>query len=390
VRIDASLVERLLYEPESNELDFKRDQYQFIGAEDDKKSELLKDILAFGNSWRRSDAFILIGVEEVKGGKGKLTGLGPDDLDDAKIQQFVNSKTQRPVSFSYQVLELDQRLVGVIHIPLQSRPLYLRKDFGKLRKGVVYVRRGSATDEADPHEISRMGSDAVLTTGAEPKLSVDLGDAQRGTLSGGALSVVVLNLEIPEEEIPDYSEASKPFSLDYLSTVNPNFFRELVEYVQVTERVQGFNVAVENNGDVVAHGVRVIFETEDSTGKIIFRRKKPAYPEAKRFAYPVQHLSMPHMRVPEMEIERVGTTWRIEVPIGKVQAKDRVWYRSKLYIGAHEGVSFALRARIFADNLSSPVEGELKLDVASTTQKVDLATVLAIEEKRLSATYQQG
>jgi len=391
VRIDASLVERLLFEPESNELDFKREQYQFIGADDNKKSELLKDILAFANSWRRSDAFILIGVEEVKGGKGRLTGLSRDDLDDATIQQFVNSKTQRPVSFSYRLLELDQRLVGVIHIPIQSRPLYLMKDFGRLKSRVVYVRRGSATDQADPDEVSRMGSDAILATGAEPRLSVDLGDARSGTLAGGVVSIVVLNLEIPEEgEIPDYKEAGKAaITLDYLTHANRNFYRELAKYVRETEQVRGFNVAVENSGDVVANGVRVIFETEDSAGRVIFKRRKPAYPEAKQLGYLLPQVAIPHARGPEIEIERAGAIWRIEIPIGKIQAKDRVWRRSRLYIGARESIDFTLHARVFADNLSSPMVGEVKVDVSSTTQRVDLATVLAIDEKRRIAMYQQ-
>ena len=41
------LFESLLHEEESSSLDFKRDQYPFVGASDDDKSELLKDILAF-------------------------------------------------------------------------------------------------------------------------------------------------------------------------------------------------------------------------------------------------------------------------------------------------------------------------------------------------------
>ena len=31
------------------------------------KSDLLKDVLAFVNSWRRTTAYVLIGVREVKG-----------------------------------------------------------------------------------------------------------------------------------------------------------------------------------------------------------------------------------------------------------------------------------------------------------------------------------
>jgi predicted HTH transcriptional regulator len=93
-------IESLLYEDESPTLDFKKEQYLFNKATDIQKSELLKDILAFANAWRRADAYILIGVEEVKGKKSNVIGIN-DDLDDASLQQFVNSKTQRPITFEY-------------------------------------------------------------------------------------------------------------------------------------------------------------------------------------------------------------------------------------------------------------------------------------------------
>ena len=57
--IDKALIDILLYGEEGVDLDFKRDQYKFTQASDDEKGELLKDIIAFANSWRRSDAFIL-------------------------------------------------------------------------------------------------------------------------------------------------------------------------------------------------------------------------------------------------------------------------------------------------------------------------------------------
>lgn len=46
-------IERLLYSGESDELDFKRDQYTLMN--NDEKCELIKDILAFANSWRKDN-----------------------------------------------------------------------------------------------------------------------------------------------------------------------------------------------------------------------------------------------------------------------------------------------------------------------------------------------
>lgn len=148
-------LQSLLYEEESDVLDFKRDQYKFINCSDFEKAELLKDILAFCNAWRRTDAFILIGVEEIKGGESKVVGM-TDALDDGQIQQFVNGKTQRPVNFSYKNLPFKGKRIAVIQIPVQERPIYLKKDYGSLKANVVYLRRGSSTTEATPDEIVKM------------------------------------------------------------------------------------------------------------------------------------------------------------------------------------------------------------------------------------------
>src|SRR2546426_7301047 len=75
VKMNDAQFERLLYEEESNTLDFKKEQYRFAKASDDEKSELLKDILGFANAWRRSEAYILIGVENVRGGRGNVVDI---------------------------------------------------------------------------------------------------------------------------------------------------------------------------------------------------------------------------------------------------------------------------------------------------------------------------
>ena len=150
-------MEELLNESESSSLDFKRDQYAFEHATDEQKGELLKDVLAFTNAWRRTDAYILIGIEEVKGARSSVVGI-TSHFDDAKIQQFVNSKTNRPVTFSYKTTTFEGVQIGIFHIPIQDRPIYINKKFGNLEANKVYIRRGSSTDFASPDEIAKIGS----------------------------------------------------------------------------------------------------------------------------------------------------------------------------------------------------------------------------------------
>ena len=160
--------EQLLFEEESPTLDFKRDQYLFAKATEEEKSELLKDILGMANAWRRSEAFILIGVEDVRGGRSIVYGIAAaDHLADHSLQQFVNNLTNRPVRFGYEAFGFEGKQIGIIRVEQQPRPFYLKRDFGKLKKNEVYVRRGSSTDATKPatiDEIAQMGhgSEVVL------------------------------------------------------------------------------------------------------------------------------------------------------------------------------------------------------------------------------------
>lgn len=173
--MDATLFERLLYEEESTTLDFKKEQYRFVKASDHEKSELLKDILGFTNAWRRSEAYILIGVEDVRGGRGNVVGiLASDHLDDHSLQQFVNNLTNRPVRFHYEAFGFEGKQVGIIRIEEQARPIYLKHDYGKLQKEKVYIRRGSSTDPTKPASIEEIAQMGAANVGKGDSLEPDV------------------------------------------------------------------------------------------------------------------------------------------------------------------------------------------------------------------------
>ena len=121
------------------------------------RSELVKDILAMANASRQVTAFILIGVEEIKGGRSRIVGV-QNHLDDANLHQLINSKTQRPVKFSYSSFSYKGSDIGVIEIPVQDRFFYLTQDYGNVRENVVYVRDGSSTRVASLDEVIEMST----------------------------------------------------------------------------------------------------------------------------------------------------------------------------------------------------------------------------------------
>lgn len=151
----------LLHRSESESLDFKRDAYPFSGATDDVKSELLKDVIAFANARRDSDAWIIIGVEEENGRVKRIPGAAIT-LRDHDVQQFINSKTNRRIDFNIEILSHAGVSLTIIKIwKVQARPIFLLQDFGRLKKEIVYIRRGSSTGEASLDEVADMGREEV-------------------------------------------------------------------------------------------------------------------------------------------------------------------------------------------------------------------------------------
>lgn len=157
--LSQSLLEELRFKGEGSDLDYKAERYRFAQASDDEKSEMLKDILAFANAHREGPAYILLGFKENAPHPAEVSGLPPEGaIDDSRLQEFVNSKLNAKLEFRYEEGLLGDRQIAVISIPKQRRPLYLKRDYGRLKKNTVYVRRGSATGIAEPDEIAHMGT----------------------------------------------------------------------------------------------------------------------------------------------------------------------------------------------------------------------------------------
>lgn len=380
MHIDDTSVEALLWQEESEVLDVKREQYKFINASDDEKSELLKDVLAFVNAWRHSDAFILTGVKEVKGARSEAVGIS-ELLDDAALQQFVNSKTHRPVVFSYKNITFEGKKLGVVHIPVQERPLYLTKDFGRLRGQTVYVRRGSATDIASPDEISRMGIQPQLGRN-NPQLEVFFADPRTRSRLPDTQAMNSLALTcLDQSSIPDYTEGNLgPFATVHSLFINHDYYRELVEYTQISRLVLPFYLAVANSGSLTANDVRLEIRIDQGAGEILVLDAYN-YPEVPKQQRDISSLTKVPSAIANHDIQArtIGDQWLVEARTKKVQPRATHWVESPFYLGAIQTCRVPLKISIFSDDLSAPVDRELFVDITAEQRHVDLQDVLKLE-----------
>ncbi len=332
--MDKGLFERLLYEEESHTLDFKTEQYQFVKATDEEKSELLKDILGFANAFRRSEAFILIGVQEVRGARSDVIGIpAVDHLDDHSLQQFVNNLTNRPVQFHYGAFGYDGKQVGIIRIEEQPRPVYLKRDYGALKKNEVYVRRGSSTDPtkpASPDEIALMGQGS---TPQPPELVVEFAETNRDDSLGSRIAWDAEFCRMPPwESIPDLTtgKPSTPLekivvSIDPPYLLNEKYYRELAYYELIRRLSRPVRLVVRNLGQVLAGSVRTEITIPKESGAMVLPDSRmPTPPIKRRFLYEaldtistIQNAS--YRSSEDLSISENDDRYRIEMDCGDIQ-----------------------------------------------------------------------
>jgi hypothetical protein len=388
LKMNNELFERLLYEEENTTLDFKKEQYRFAKATDDEKSELLKDILGFANAWRRSEAYILIGVEDVRGGRGNVVGIpATDHLDDHSLQQFVNNLTNQPVRFHYEAFGFEGKQVGIISIDERTRPIYLKKDYGKLVKEKVYVRRGSATDPTKPASLEEIAQMRVGSGQPDAELLVEFAHVERDDVLGTNISWDAEFCEMPPmERIPDLSNprhqhlfinALSAVQFNPMNLLNRDFFRELAYFEFARRLFRPVRLVVRNVGQVAANNVRAELTVPTNIGVIVEDASELPDPPKRHADFPnssVMKSLRPasHRNSGDVGIHRNDERFRVEIDCGDLQPGRRVW-SDVFYIGKGSSGDLSLVGLVFADNLPQPKDFALTVSVTvkKTAMTVD-------------------
>ena len=136
------------YENENTGLDFKATQYS-----KDEHGEFLCDVIAMANADWPSERYIIVGVKHVHGEPRQFLGIAGQVTDPANLQQLVRQNVEPDLSVSYEPLDHNGVMLGVIRIQPNryARPYLMKKDFLRarglpLRKGDGFVRKGTHKD----------------------------------------------------------------------------------------------------------------------------------------------------------------------------------------------------------------------------------------------------
>lgn len=362
--IGKNFLDQLLHEEEGSTLDFKRDQYPLEGADDNAKSELLKDILAFANAWRRATAYILIGVDEVKGGRSKIVGVTAH-LDDAKLHQFVNSKTQRRIEFSYQPFSTEGVEIGVIEIPIQERPVYLKKRFGKIEKNAVYKRDGSSTAIATPDEVARMG--AKQDFGSTPELVLEWANIDRHVVlpSPHTVTSLFLDPQLPEDTFKKPRSSSGISNFQIYDHDDPNYSDKVIWYTFWMAFLKPVGLRLHNLSGVVGKRVRFIgLVTKEKTISVQEWTERPIRPYRQHtLRRPPKIIPLAHQLQsnPDPCVQKLAEGWEITIDFGDIRPRDQVWTTSNLLIGSKGGIT-KLEGELRGDNIPEPIPCVLEIN----------------------------
>ncbi|HBS6722256.1 TPA: ATP-binding protein [Klebsiella pneumoniae] len=274
------LLNMLRYKSEGTDIDFKSTQYRFNNGSENDKSELLKDILAIANSWRDGTGYILLGFKDHRPNPAEVVGIH-DGIDDSRIQQFVNGKVKPKLTFSYEEHLYEGKTIGIISIPKQKRPFYLTNAYGKLKSNVVYVRRGSSTDEAEPVEIIAMGQED--NSRANMKIELSLRTPDNEPLPHN-FTHTYLHFT---EEFPDFKSPSKPlgyFDMPGIANFyrdNVDFWREYAEYIRINKALILLRLVLLNRSGVQLSNAKVelTLEKTDFRVQVISESDLPEEPK---------------------------------------------------------------------------------------------------------------
>jgi hypothetical protein len=351
------IFDRWLYESESDSLDFKREQYRFINASDVEKSELLKDILSMVNSWRRVDGYIVIGIEEKSEKPNLMHGISVH-IDDAKIQQFVNSKISETCIFEYATYTKDSKTIGIIRIPVQKRPVYLTKDYGSLKANTVYVRRGSSTDIAKPDEVSKMGLNNYEV--AIANLEVGFFNVLHHQMIGDVLEIETSYLTILDD-IPEYSEGFTIMMPTF--GVNTGYYKDYIEFINFKSSYIPLHFAVKNIGDIEAVNLRFELEINSSDIEVLLDGDEIVQPDTKCF-YPLKPInSIPS----SFRLDKFEGKCKIYNNLDRLHAKRTLTLNGTVYLQVKKSDTLKAKATLFFDGQSYPYEKELEIIINCNT-----------------------
>lgn len=377
--MNEDLITALLEQGEGATIDYKEEPYVLSREEtarggkkldpiyfERKKSELLKDILAMANAFREHDSHILVGVRERPGQSAEAIGIDRDAIhNEADIQQFVSTHVEKPIVFEYKYVQYRGQTIAVLRIPLEqlaARPFLSRNDYGNVKKGVTYIRRGSHTDIAASDTLRAMFAPKNAAPTFVPP-QVRLLDRDRNRTQH--LLIPFRRMRFPDpQSLPDFTDQRGWLGKKFGSRVNSDYWREFAACASISLNSAWIDLEIINTSDVYLTECTVQIVVTTLNG-----RPAPAHNYMPR--EPTRYGEQQRWRKDYADFldsqKRPAGDWKTKELSGRsLRPGDKSGFNNRLllYFGEHEHLN--VQYKVLAKELSKPAEGMLVASISGT------------------------
>lgn len=144
--------------------------------------------------------FIVTGVDSPPGGPKELLGIDRAMMRDAATyQQLLGDNIEPAIDLKYFPHEFDGKVLGVFEISgCKEQPYQMRKDYTPLRRGEMWIRKGTRQMLLPREDILRMETQRRASSGFSGDVDVQFRHA--GTWPGPEMRVMPRRFELPTEK----------------------------------------------------------------------------------------------------------------------------------------------------------------------------------------------
>lgn len=139
------------YDEESTNLDFKKEEYH----KQDYVS-LIKDISSMANALNSEIKRIVIGVKHIPGEDREFIGV-EKLTDQATLENVIQENIEPNINFKYYPYKFENVTLGIIEIYDNfDKPYMMRKDYATLKRGDMWIRKGSRQSRVTREDLNKM------------------------------------------------------------------------------------------------------------------------------------------------------------------------------------------------------------------------------------------
>ncbi|GEM_PF-2261515 len=209
---------------ENENLDFKAVQYDRT-----KHEALIKDVLSFANADIHNDRYIIIGIIFNNLGEKEILEIDSVFIDSAVYQQLIKENIEPELRLEYFPYTVKGKRIGIIRIyDCEDKPYMMKKDYGKLRRGECFIRKGSTQfrlnrrdlDKILNQKIYKIGYYRLVTFQKENEYNLNLIDSLISSIDGLRSHLSLIPEEFSFYQALRISDSTNLYDTEFINNVD--------------------------------------------------------------------------------------------------------------------------------------------------------------------------